>query len=491
MKPGEPVTDRRTFLRQVGAGMAALAAGASLAAQGRGGGRRRPNVIVILSDDVGYNDCEANAHQTAIHTPNLRRLAEGGVTFTQGYASAPMCTPSRVGLLSGAAPARFGVYDVGGDAAFTWPRGQKILPQLLKEQGYATACIGKWHCGGDIPEWDYNHPLRRGFDRFWGFMGSTHDYWKAETGSGFNGAGYSSCGYQPIYDQYKVVERIEYLTTDITRQSVRFIEENRERPFFLYLAHHCNHVPIQSPKALYDTYKPLGLGDNTTSTRAMLEEMDRGIGEILDTLEKHGLERDTLVIYSSDNGGGERSGQVNGVFRGGKFTMMEGGIRVPTLMRWPGRIPANRVYNHPVWNLDFLPTILGALGVTPPEGTEGVNLLPHLAGKVREAPHEALFWKMPESEGDHAVRAGDRKLVFTSMGRGLYDPVSDPGETRDLRGAEPETASRLQALYDAWDRKNRPSLWGPEYHKKYFAPRQSANPLDNAPRTYSPNFGED
>lgn len=491
MIPEDRASNRRTFLKQVGAGMSLLAAGAPIRSYAGTAERRKPNIIVILSDDVGYNDCEANAHQTPVHTPNLRRMALQGVTFTQGYACAPMCTPSRVGMLTGIAPARFGVYDVGGDAAFTWPREQKILPQLLKEQGYATACIGKWHCGGDIAEWAYNHPLRRGFDRFWGFMGSTHDYWKAETGSGFNGAGYSSCGYQPIYDQDKVVDRIEYLTTDITRQSLRFIEDNRERPFFLYVAHHCNHVPIQSPRALYDEYKPLGLGDNTTSTRAMLEEMDRGIGQIMDVLEKHGIDRDTLMIYSSDNGGGERSGQVNGLFRGGKFTLLEGGIRVPVIMRWPGRIPANRVYDFPVWNLDFLPTIMGALGITSPEGAEGVNLLPHLAGKAKGRPHDTLFWKMPEREGDYAIREGDRKLVFTSMGRGLYDLAADPGETRDLRNAEPETARRLQALYEAWDKDNKPSQWGPDYDKKYFAPRKSDNPLENAARTYSPNFGED
>ena len=484
--------DRRAFLLRTGAGIATLSAWGPMSTMGRAAAvARKPNIIVILSDDVGYNDCEANAHQTPIHTPNLRRLAEGGVTFTQGYAPASMCTPSRVGMLSGIAPARFGVYDVGGDSAFTWPQEQRILPQLLKEKGYATACIGKWHCGGDIPEWGYNHPLRRGFDRFWGFMGSTHDYWKPEPGSGFNGAGYSSCGYQPIYYQDRVVERIGYLTSDINRQSVRFIEENRDRPFFLYVAHHCDHVPLQSPRDLHDAHKPLGLGENTTTTRAMLEEMDRGIGDILDTLETHGLARDTLVIYSSDNGGGERSGQVNGILRGGKFNLMEGGIRVPMLMRWPGHIPANRIYCDPVWNLDFLPTILGATGIAPPPATEGVNLLPHLTGDKHASPHEALFWKMPEHTGEFAVRSGSHKLVYTSTGRGLYDLAADPGETHDLRAAQPETVRRLQALYDAWDNRNKPSLWGPQYHRKYNVPRKSGNPFENAGYNYSPNFGAD
>lgn len=449
-----------------------------------------PNVIVIFSDDIGVNDLSSKEHRTAVFTPNLQRLADNGVTFSDAYASASMCTPSRVGMLSGRCPARFGIYDVGGDSSVTWPKDQMIMPQYFKQAGYRTALIGKWHCGGDAEEWAYNHPLERGFDRFWGFMGSTHDYFDARIGSGCNGAGYWGCGYNPIYDQREVVKDITYLTDDINKQALRFIRECGDQPFFLYLAHHALHVPLQVPREKYEEYVPLGYRENTTVARAMIDVMDEGIGRILDELAQRGQLDDTLIIYASDNGGGERSGQVNDIYRGGKFSVMEGGLRVPMLISWPKTLPKGVMYGHPVSNIDFVPTVLAAAGLVPQGELDGVNLLPFLLGENRSAPHSELFWKQPPSMGAYAIRSGNWKLVYSKLGRGLFNLTDDPGETNDLREQYPEVAARLQDAYDRWDQSNIPSRWTPEHHRKYRARRTSDNPLENRIYRYNTTFGE-
>ena len=452
--------------------------------------KRLPNVIVFLADDQGINDASPNPHTTATYTPNLDRLAEQGILFTAGYASASMCTPSRVGLLSGRAPARFGIYNVGGDAMITWPKKRRILPQILKTLGYQTGMVGKWHCGGDLEEWDYNHPLKRGFDRFWGFMGSTHDYFDPMIGSGVNGAGYWSCGYSPVYDQDELVRELTYLTKDITSQSVEFIHEHRDRPFFLYVSHHCPHVPLQALRTVYEEYTSLGYGENTLITRAMQEVMDASLGRILDELDRLELRENTLVIYTSDNGGSERSGQLNGHLRGGKFSVLEGGIRVPMLISWPEQLSKNVVYGYPVSNLDLLPTILAAAEAKPAQSVDGVNLLPYLRGDLTAAPHQALYWKQPEDMGAYAIRSGDWKLVFSKLGRGLFNLRDDPGETRDLRSKHPNIVSRLQKMYTLWDAENQPSAWTHELNQKYFKRHTSGNPLENQSYRYRSTFGD-
>jgi arylsulfatase A-like enzyme len=426
----------------------------------------RPKVILILSDDQGYGDISANSHNAAIATPNIDRIAREGVLFTQGYACAAMCTPSRVGMLSGRHPARLGVYDVSGDSMVSFPREEKIAPQYFKELGYATAAIGKWHVGGELDEFKYNHPLNRGFDRFWGFMGATHDYWKADVGSGADTNGrYIECGYNPIFDQHTPVQSMDYLTREISKQGIDFIEANKDRPFFLYLTHHCAHVPLQVPRETYQKYKALGYGDNATTTRAMYDVLDGEIGKLLNKLDELKLTDNTLIIYSSDNGGGEPCSQLNWILRGGKFTLLEGGIRVPMLMRWPGKIPANKIVDFPVSNLDFLPTMAAACGQKPDRKFEGTNLLPFLMEPKEVSPHDALFWKLPPHTGEYAIRYGDWKLVYTSMGRGLFNLRDDISEMKDMRNAHPELVQKLERMYREWDRQNRPSAFTPEIAK--------------------------
>lgn len=482
---------RHSMTRYLAGASLAVCFGATVQVNGNPAETRRPpNVIIFLADDQGPADVAKGQHRTPVDAPNFARLADRGIVFTDAYAPSPMCTPSRVGLLSGIHPARFGIYDVGGDSVITFPEEQRLISEFLKDRGYATGMIGKWHAGGMVERWGFNHPLERGFDRFWGFLGSTQDYFDPRIGSGFNGTGYTSCGYNPIYDQRDVVESIEYLTDDITRQAVSFIEENGDSPFFLWISHHAPHVPLQVPRESYDRYAPLGLGRASTITRAMQWHMDMGLGAVMDKLEELGVDDNTLIIYSSDNGGSERSGQLNGDLRGGKFTAMEGGIRVPMAVSWPAVLPQGRVYTEPVWNLDYAPTIHAAVTGEELAGVEGVNLLPHLLGEVDKAPHEALYWKMPPAVGEHAIRSGDWKLTRSRIGIGLFNIRQDPGERHDLSAGHPDLVDRLERMYAEWDEENQESPWTQEYRQLYQAPRVSDNPLENKDWRYSDTFGE-
>ncbi|MET0394648.1 MAG: sulfatase-like hydrolase/transferase [Chitinophagaceae bacterium] len=407
----------------------------------------KPNVIIIYSDDQGYGDVSFNEHNAPISTPNIDRLAREGITFTAGYVCAATCAPSRAGLMAGRYPERLGIYTVD-DPFQEMPVTEKIAPQFFKENGYATGMVGKWHLGGEI--FKDRFPTRRGFDRFYGWLNSTHDYWKANTGRSDT---YGPDGYAPLYDQETPVEQMDqYLTRQITTKALDFIDQHKDKPFFLYFPHHCAHVPLQVPKETYDKYKALGLGENTITTRAMYDELDKSVGQILDRLEQYNIRNNTLIIFQSDNGGGEPEAQLNWIYRGGKFTLLEGGIRVPAVISWPAALPQNKVYGDPVVNIDFLPTVLAAAGIKPDKEFEGINLMPYLTGQKKEPPHETLFWRATKDY--FAVREGDWKLVFTANGQGLYNLKDDPAELNDMREKFPDKALALKKKYDEWDKKN-------------------------------------
>jgi len=444
---------------------------------------------VFLTDDQGYGDTSAGLHDMAIYTPNIERLAQRGVIFTDGYAAAAMCTPSRATLLSGLYHGRLGMYDVMGDAGIGFPKDTRIMPEYFKALGYSTACFGKWHVGGDLPGYEYNLPLNRGFDRFWGFYGSTHDYWKPEPGSGFNTIGYNNCGHMPIHDQEKVVEKIRYLTYEITDRGLEFIEQNKDQPFLLYLPHHCSHVPLHVPKELHRQYVDLRYGPYATITRAMYEALDEGVGKILNKLDRLGIADNTLIFFTSDNGGGDVCAQLNYIYRGGKFNLLEGGIRAPMIISWPARLPQNRIFKAPAMNIDFLPTMLAAAEAPVIPQLEGMNLLPYLRG-VQEIRERALFWKLPPEQGDYAVRQGDWKLVYTTVGRGLFNLKDDPQELNDLREQYPQKAAELEHLYREWNQKNVPPAFT-EAHRKKFMSMDSTDELDNRPWNYSSTFGDE
>ncbi len=409
-----------------------------------------PNIILIFSDDQGYGDAQCYPHTMDIQTPNIDRLARQGARFTQGYATACICSPSRAGLLTGRYQERFGYYG-NFDAKAGIPTTEKLIGHHLKPAGYATACVGKWHLGWEKPQ----HPLRMGFDEFFGFLGGQHDYFDPNVGH--VGVGGDSHGESPILDGEQVVEHISYTTSDFTERAVDFIGRHRQQPFFLYLAYNAIHGPLQAPKEYLDRHN--GGAENRDVVRAMIDVMDEGIGKILDALKQLGIDDDTLIFFISDNGGPQGDAYDNWKLRAGKGTLFEGGIRVPFIVRWPKGIAKGKTFDAPVSTLDVLPTILAAAGLDAPKepGLDGVDLLPYVNGENSRRPHELLFWSYKKG-GRWALRRGDWKLVSEKKFLGLFDLRTDPGEEQNLMESEPHVAKEIEALYEEWIDQMAPSV---------------------------------
>jgi len=375
------------FARVVRAASVALWAGAWLVAAAR-----QPNVIVIVSDDQGYGDISCYDHPPEVHTPNLDRLAELGVRFTDGYASAYVCAPTRAGLLTGRYQQRYGFY-TAGDSRAGLPLSEITLADLLKKAGYATGAFGKWHLGIELP----CHPLKRGFDEFYGFLGhGAHDYFDLKRKP--------EAPYNSIWRNLEIIDDASYLTDNLAREAVSFIERHRSGPFFVYLAFNAVHWPLQAPE---EDIKRFHTPDPQRNIYlAMLYRMDLAVGRVLDALERWGLEDETLVFFLSDNGGARNNHAHNGKLRDFKHSVYEGGIRVPFLVSWPGQIPQGKVVREPVICLDILPTVCAAAGIELPASRvyDGKNLLPLLQGKVSGPVHEVLFWDGDENK--RAVREG-------------------------------------------------------------------------------------
>ena len=416
----------------------------------------KPNILLIVGDDMGYADVGFHGCKD-IPTPNLDALAAAGVRFSNGYVSGPYCSPTRAGLMTGRYQTRFGhEFNPSGDQGL--PTTEKTLADRLKAAGYVTGLVGKWHLGG-LPEM---HPQQRGFDEFFGFLGGAHDYFRA--------AGILR-GNQPA-------DETEYLTDALGREAVGFIERHKARPWFLYLAFNAVHTPMQADDARLAKFA--GIADKTRRTyAAMMFAMDEAVGRVRKALAEAGLERDTLVMFISDNGGPTMPGvTVNGSrndpLRGSKRTTLEGGVRVPFVVGWPGRLKPG-VYEQPAIQLDLHATALAAAKALPPAGSQpaldGVDLLPFLRGEKSGPPHAALYWRFG---GQMAIRAGDYKLVrydsnadTLSGARNqpvtaakLYCLSTDIGETKDLAATMPEKVKELQAQWDAWNATLVAPLWG-------------------------------
>lgn len=428
---------------------------------------RKPNIVVIVGDDMGYADVGAHGCKD-IPTPHLDSLAAAGVRCTNGYVSGPYCSPTRAGLLTGRYQQRFGhefnpaSVGPGIDAAARGlPLSEKTIADRLRAAGYATGLVGKWHLGG-APKF---HPMKRGFDEFFGFLGGAHPYAVGE-------------GPKILRGTEKIDEQ-EYLTDALGREAVAFIDRHRDEPFFLYLAFNAVHTPMQATDARLEKFK--GIADEKRRTyAAMMSAMDDAIGLTLDKIRDAGLEDDTLVFFFSDNGGPIMRGTTvngsnNAPLRGSKRTTLEGGVRVPFFVKWPGRIEAAKTYDLPVIQLDVLPTALAAAGVEDQAGDmiEGVNLLDYLAGDAKEPPHDALFWKLGQQM---AIRQGDWKLVqYDPVVDGekgpptkqrLYNLADDIGESHDLSAEHPEKAAELAANWQTWNNKNVKPLWRDAHGQK-------------------------
>jgi len=422
--------NRREFLKKcvaVGVGGFVLS---NRALEVRVGGK--PNIIVIVSDDMGYADLGCYNKNTEIPTPNIDSIAANGVRFTNGYVSCPVCSPTRAGLVTGRYQQRFGYY-TNSHSRVGLPLTQVTIADVLKSAGYVTGMVGKWHLGMTA---DY-HPFKRGFDEFFGFLGGAHDYFDPLLGSDNS----ILRGTEP-YDEK------EYLTDAFTREAVSFIERHCRERFFLYLTYNAVHTPMQAPERYQDKFEYIE-DPNRRIYAGMLTALDDGVGEVLAKLREFGLEENTLVFFVNDNGGSAKNSSIDYPLRGKKGSMWEGGIRVAFMVQWPYRLKDGVAYDHPAIALDILPTAAAVAGAEVPGDRvmDGVNLLPYLMGRDKGAPHETLFWWMGS---DYALRKGNWKLTREQGEPQLFDLASDIGEEHNLAAEQPEKLEELETLYAEW-----------------------------------------
>jgi len=434
-----PSMGRRSFLRTLGVGATALVAPRSAWPQRR----RKPNIVLIFSDDQGYADMGCQGCED-IPTPHIDSIAHAGARFTDGYVTAPVCSPSRAGLLTGRYQQRFGhEHNPGAAPEIGLPLAETTLADRLKAAGYATGMVGKWHLG----MLEQQHPINRGFDEFYGFLHGGHSYLRPNEARRLD---------DPIRRGFDAVEEPEYLTDGFGREAVDFIGRHAEQPFFLYLAFNAVHSPLEASQKYLDRF-PQVADPKRRTYAGMLSAMDDAVGAVLTKLREAEIEDDTLIFFISDNGGPtSQTTSRNDPLRGFKTDVYEGGIRVPFMMQWKGRVPEGSVCEKPVSSLDVVPTALAAAGAPVTRQLDGTDLLPFLAGRDR-VPHEQLFWRIGRRR---AARSGQWKLVDNGGGSfELYDLPEDIGETRDLAREKPDTVADLVAAYDEWNARNVDALW--------------------------------
>ncbi|MFZ4637458.1 MAG: sulfatase-like hydrolase/transferase, partial [Pirellulales bacterium] len=440
---------RRSFLAA-----AVFAVTAILCVTARSEEPRRPNVLVIVADDLGYADPGFQGG-TEVPTPHLDALAAAGVRCSNGYVSGPYCSPTRAGLLTGRYQQRFGhEFNPGPSpdptAAVGLPLDQRTLAEAFRAGGYRTGLVGKWHLGSA----EGYHPLDRGFEEFYGFLGGAHAYFPQSQ----NPAPQRNA---PILRGREPVEEQEYLTSAFAREAEAFIGRHAAEPFFLLLAFNAVHTPLAGPRGGEERFAAIADPKRRTYA-AMLAALDDAVGRVVRELESRGLADDTLIAFISDNGGPPVNASSNGPLRGHKASTWEGGVRVPFTVTWKRRLPAGKTFDPPVIQLDLFPTALAAAGLPVPAGVavDGVNLLPALEGKVSTPPHDHLFWRFgPQT----AIRAGSWKLVRAT---GVEAPIlvnlqSDPGETTDVSAEQPAKRRELEAAWNEWNAQLVEPKWQP------------------------------
>lgn len=425
-----------------------------------------PNLVVILADDLGYADVGFNGC-TDIPTPNIDRIARDGVVFTDAYVTFTVCAPSRAGLLTGRYPQRFG-FERNPSYQPDNPQiglslEEQTLAEALHPAGYTSALVGKWHLGAH----ERFHPLRRGFDEFFGLVGGGKRYFpelltRVNTADARNE--WDSYHTQ-ITRGFEPVKTTRYLTDEFTHEALEFLRRRgspgtADKPFFLFLAYNAPHGPLEAPPEEIAKFSHID-GEKRRPYAAMISVMDRGIGELLDLLEERKLAENTLVVFLSDNGGATYTdGSRNTPLRGGKSELWEGGWRVPMAMRWPGVFAAGGKYSQPVSSMDIFATIAAAnaLMPDPKRPLDGVNLRPYVRGEVTGAPHERIYLRMFD-HGAFAVREGDYKIVRPKRAKTatenaavqLYNIADDISEKRNLASGESERLKRMRLDYERWN----------------------------------------
>ena len=417
---------------------------------------KRPNILLIVSDDQGYADGGCFGGK-GILTPNLDRLARGGVRLTNYYATWPACTPSRGSILTGRYPQRNGLYDmirnnevdygyqfdeagyaVSPEMTLGLDVREVTIAQVLKKAGYTTGVIGKWDSGRARRFL----PLQRGFDFYYGFANTGIDYWTHER-----------YGIPSLFRGNERIKEEGYATDLFEREALAFLRRNKERPWFLYVPFNAPHSTsnlkekgVQAQEKFLRKYPDLDPKDRRTRYRAAITNMDEAIGNLLDLLKDLGQEENTLVLFFSDNGGSGPSD--NGPLRGGKTQLFEGGIRVPFLARWPGVLPVGVVHDDFLTALEVFPTLTAVARAESPKGVvlDGFDMLPVLRGKV-PSPRTEMFWQRRE---DRAARVGPYKWVASAKGSGLFDLSNDVGEQHDLSKKDPELLTRMKTRWETW-----------------------------------------
>ncbi len=432
---------------------------------------QKPNVIIILADDLGYQDVGFNGCKD-IPTPNIDRIAKNGVTFKNGYVTFAVCGPSRAGLITGRYQDRFGysrnpLY-APQDVEMGLPLTEETMADILKRNGYYSTAIGKWHLGTH-PDL---HPQKRGFNEFFGFLEGGHHYmpemWTLE----------DDTKAKTQYDGYKTkilrnttpIEEKEYLTDALSREAVSFIDKNVQKPFFIYLAYNAPHTPLQATSKYLNRFSHIQNPKRKTYA-AMVSAMDDGIGAVLKQLEDKGLDKNTIVVFLSDNGGPENdNASDNGPLRGQKSNFWDGGIKVPFAIQWPAKIKAGTVYEKPVISLDILATVAATVKskINPEKPLDGVNLLPYLNGENKKAPHQYLFWRNYDKD-IIAVRTEEHKIVVTKThNEELFNSLKDISEKTNLYQQEKDTFDKLLQQWKVWNKQlKNPLFLGLTQEKQY------------------------
>ena len=412
----------------------------------------RPNILLILADDMGYGDLSCYG-SSQIKTPHLDALARDGIRCTDAYVSASVCAPSRAGLLTGRYQERFGFEHNLSSPSHVKPEhvgiplDEPLVSDRLQALGYRTGIIGKWHVGEHLPE---HHPNARGFDFFFGMLGGGHTYWPSPEKNNL------------LRNREPVTEiRTPYLTDWFSREAEDFVTRNAKTPWFLYLSYNTPHTPMQAKEEDLARYAHITPKRRQTYC-AMQHCMDENIGKLMATLKATGQYENTFVVFASDNGGSVTSSSaINAPLNGMKGTFLEGGLRVPMIFHWPAGLPKGQTYAQPVITLDWTPTFVGLAGGSVEEETmgtgkratkrirDGVDLLPFLQGKDPGAPHKALFWRM--ALRGSAIRQGNWKLVQTPHhATYLFDLSKDLSEQQNLAATHPEKVDELTATFADW-----------------------------------------
>ncbi|MFH6772324.1 sulfatase-like hydrolase/transferase [Gaetbulibacter aestuarii] len=414
----------------------------------------KPNVIIILTDDLGYADVGFNG-SLDIRTPHIDRIAKNGVQFTNGYVSYAVCGPSRAGLITGRYQDQFGFSRnplfAPKDESQGLPLSEQTMAEALHTAGYKTMAIGKWHLGAHKTQ----RPLARGFDEFFGFLSGGHKYFPEEwTKNDISEVSSQFDAYNTkILKNNTRIDEQEYLTDAFSREAVNFVKANAKQPFFLYLAYNAPHTPLEATEKYLSRYPEIKDKKRKTFA-AMVSAVDDGVGTILNTLKDLNIEDNTIIFFLSDNGGNESKGANNGPLREGKGWLYEGGIRVPFAMQWPAVIPKEQKFHDPVISFDIFATVAAQAEVTPKNELNGVNLIPYVTGKLHQAPHQALFWRHYDRDA-FAVRTSESKYVKDRNGKaGLFNINDDISEKSPL--ADPLKIQDLKADYMHWNEKNIP-----------------------------------